>query len=236
MSGGSVPVLLLHDVGERGGGGGRPWDEALRSAGWDGEVLAPDLPGHAGAPPPEGGQYESSDAAFVAVPLLARLGSPCVVVGVGLNGWNAVLCGLAGKASAVVLVDGTGAPWVTPTEAVLAQRPYLRAIADDPLAVAPMPAGAAVDPRLARHGLRGQRSRKLLLRAAARMPVPLLLLESAASACPAEDAASIAAAAAAAGGGRVVRIDEASPAVVASVLVRELGDQQAEGREVRQLT
>jgi pimeloyl-ACP methyl ester carboxylesterase len=219
----SAPLLFLHDVGD--GRGGKPWGEALRAAGWSGSVLAPDLPGHAGAPAPEGGQYDASDAAFVSVPLLARLGEPCVVVGVGLNGWNAVLCGLAGKASCVVLVDGTGAPWVTPTEAVLSQRPWLRALADDPAAMAPMPAGASVDPRLVRHRLPGQRSRKLALRAADRLAVPLLLIESPASGCPAGDAEAIARGAAA--GGRVVRVDAATPEVVASVLVRELGQQQS---------
>ena len=218
-----TPLLFLHDVGD--GAGGRPWRAAFIEAGWPGEVLAPDLPGHAGAPAPEGGQYDPSDAAFVSVPLLAALGEPCVIVGVGLNGWNAVLCGLAGKASAVVLVDGTGAPWVTPREAVLAQRPWLRAIADDPIAVAPMPTGASVDPRLARHGLPGHGSVKLALRAAERLPVPLLLLESPASACPPSDAASIVAAAAS--GGRVVPIGDVSPVAVASALVRELAQQQA---------
>jgi pimeloyl-ACP methyl ester carboxylesterase len=220
----SSPILVLHDVGD--GDGGAPWARALRDAGWDGEVLAPDLPGHAGTPPPEGGQYELSDAAFVSVPLLASLGSPCVVVGVGVNGWNASLCGLGGKASAVVLVDGTGGPWVTPLEAVQSQRLWLRAIADDAAAVAPMPSGAPVDPRLLRHGLPAHGSRKLALRAASRLPVPLLLLESPASACPPSDANELAATAAA--GGRVVRIADSSPTTVASALVRELGEEQAQ--------
>jgi hypothetical protein len=208
------PVLLLHDVGDARGGA--PWAAALRSAGWSGEVLAPDLPGHAGAPPPEGGQHEQSDAAYVAVPLLARLGRPAVVIGIGVNGWNASLAGLAGKASAVVLVDGTGAPWISADEAVRWQRDWLHAISDDPAAVAPMPEGAALDPRL-RHGIPPHGSRKLALRAAAGTTVPLLLVESPASPCPSDDADAIARACP--GGGRVVRIDECTPEAVAAAVV-----------------
>ncbi|MDQ1403301.1 MAG: hypothetical protein QOG03_1617, partial [Actinomycetota bacterium] len=47
-----LPVLVLHDVGDERGG--EPWRQALGTAGWSGPVLAPDLPGHAGAPPPIG--------------------------------------------------------------------------------------------------------------------------------------------------------------------------------------
>ncbi len=216
------PILFLHDIGDAGGG--RPWAQAFRAAGWNGDVLAPDLPGHAGAPPPEGGQYEASDAAFLSVPMLARIGEPVVAVGVGANGWNAWLCGLGGKASAVVLVDGTGAPWRTPLEAVTFQRSRLRALFDDDDAMAPMPAGSSLDPRL-RHGMPGPHgSRKLALRAASRLPVPLVLLESPASACPASDAEEIAAAAPI--GGRVIRVDEVSPGAVASAVVGELLVQQ----------
>jgi hypothetical protein len=217
-----TPLLVLHDVGDVGGG--RPWAEAFEAAGWDGEVLAPDLPGHAGAPPPEGGQYELSDAAFVSVPLLARSGGPVVAVGIGVNGWNAWLCGLGGKASAVVLVDGTGAPWISAAEAVRWQREWLRGIADDPDAVAPVPAGASLDPRL-RHGIPPHGSRKLARRAAGRTAVPLLLLEAPGSACSANDAAEIVAASA--GGGRVVRIADRSPETVAAVVVEALASDRA---------
>jgi pimeloyl-ACP methyl ester carboxylesterase len=215
------PLLVLHDVGDAGGG--RPWALAFETAGWEGEVLAPDLPGHAGAPAPEGGQYELSDAAFVSVPLLARLGSPVVVVGVGVNGWSASLCGLGGKASAVVLVDGTGAPWISAADAVRWQREWMRDIADDPEAVAPMPAGAPLDPRLL-HGIPPHGSRKLAFRAAGRLAVPLLLMESPASAWPVDDAEAIAAAAS--GGGAVVRLPDRSPATVAAAVVRWLDQQE----------
>lgn len=201
------PLVVLHDVGD--GGGGRPWRDAFVEAGWRGEVRAPDLPGHAGAPPPEGGQHEASDSAYLAVPLLSRLGRPAVVVGVGVNGWTATLCGLAGKALAVVLVDGTGAPWITPTEAIRRQRDWLRSIADDPDAVAPSPAGASLDPRL-RHGVPSHGSRRLALRAAEKMPVPLLLLESPTSGLPPDDATLL---------GPVVRTDDTRPSTVASAVI-----------------
>jgi pimeloyl-ACP methyl ester carboxylesterase len=212
------PVVVLHDVGDELGGG--PWATALTAAGWTGRVLAPDLPGHAGAPPPEGGNYESADTAYVLVPLLAELGEPAVVVGVGVNGWNAELCGLAGKALAVVLVDGIGAPWITPTAAVHWQREWLRSIADDEAAVAPPPSGGRVlDPRL-RHGLPPHGSRRLALRGAARLDVPLVLLESPASAAPPGDAEAIASECRA--GGFVVPIPDRTPETVASAIVHHL--------------
>lgn len=210
MIGTDGPLVILHDVGDEGGG--RPWRSAFVDAGWRGEVLAPDLPGHAGAPPPEGGNYEPADSAYLVVPMLARLGEPAVVVGVGVNGWTATLCGLAGKATAVVLVDGTGAPWITPTEAIRRQRDWLRDLAADPAAIAPAPADGALDPRL-RHGLPSHGSRRLAFRAAEKLAVPLLLVESPASGAPAGDADALVAAAA--GGGRVVPVDDATPSTVA---------------------
>ena len=206
-----APLVVLHDVGDAGGG--RPWRDAFVDAGWRGEVHAPDLPGHAGAPPPEGGQHEAADSAYVVVPLLSRLGAPVVVVGVGVNGWTATLCGLAGKARAVVLVDGTGAPWVDPTEAIRRQRDWLRGLSDDPAALAPSPPAAALDPRL-RHGLPRHGSRRLAFRAAAALPVPQLLLETPSSELPPEDADAL---------GPVVRIADAQPATVASAVLTAAG-------------
>ena len=202
-----APLVVLHDVGDASGG--RPWRAAFVDAGWRGEVIAPDLPGHAGAPPPEGGQHESSDSAYVVVPLLSRLGQPAVVVGVGLNGWTATLCGLAGKALAVVLVDGTGAPWTRPTDSIHRQRDWLRALADDPAALAPPPLGEPLDPRL-RHGLHRHGSRRLAFRAADCLPVPQLLLETPTSELPPEDADAL---------GPVVRIADAQPATVAAAVL-----------------
>jgi hypothetical protein len=71
------------------------------------------------------------------------------------------------------------------------------------------------------------------LRAAGRLPVPLLLLEPPASPCPPEDADEIVATAAS--GGRVVRIPDRSPETVASALVRELVGEEYRSRKSRGL-
>ena len=208
------PLLVLHDVGDEAGGG--PWRNAFLAAGWAGDVMAPDLPGHAGVPAPEGGNHESGDGAFVAVRTLAAAGvepgSP-IVLGVGVNGWNAQLHGLGGRATAVVLVDGLGGPWTPIREAVLSGAGRLRAIAADPEAVAPMAPGVSLDPRL-RHGLPTHGSRRMAFEVAAVMPVPVVVLESPASPVPPRDAEELATRMSA--GGPLVRIDDLSPAIVAA--------------------
>jgi pimeloyl-ACP methyl ester carboxylesterase len=205
-----APLVVLHDVGDEGGG--RPWRDAFVEAGWRGQVIAPDLPGHAGAPPPEGGNYEPADAAYVVVPLLAQLGEPAVVIGVGVNGWTATLAGLAGRASHVVLVDGSGAPWITPTEAIHRQLGWLRTMVDDPDALAPAPTDGSLDPRL-RHGVPAHGSRRLAFRGASKLTVPLVLVETPQSACPPEDADAL---------GRVMRVADRSPRTVAPAVVAAL--------------
>ena len=105
-------VLVLHDLGASGGG---EWAAAF--ADWPGRVLAPDLPGHNGAPPPVGGQYETGDAVFVALEVLrAEDSDELVVVGVGHNGAAAQILALGGRAAGLVLVDGLGGPWLGPVE------------------------------------------------------------------------------------------------------------------------
>lgn len=210
-------LLVLHDVGDAGGGG--PWAAAFVDAGWTGRVLAPDLPGHAGAPAPEGGNHEPGDGAFVAVRVLADAGRPVgsvVALGAGVNGWNAQLLGLAGRAAGVVLVDGLGGPWLPMREQVLAGRDRQRAIAGDPAAVAPMPAGASLDPRLV-HGLPTHGSRRMAFEAAAVMPVPVVVVETPASGTPADDAEALVAAMGA--GGTLLRVDDGAPATVAGAVL-----------------
>jgi pimeloyl-ACP methyl ester carboxylesterase len=207
-------LLVLHDIGDEAGGG--PWREAFVAAGWVGDVVAPDLPGHAGAPPPLGGDHESGDGAFVAVRALAAAGverGSAVCVGVGVNGWSAQLHGLGRRASAVVLVDGLGGPWMPIRERVLAGAARLRAIADDPESVAPMPAGATLDPRL-HHRLPTHGSRKMAFEVAPLLPVPVVVVETPASATPADDAERLAALMGA--GGSLVRLDDTAPATVAA--------------------
>ena len=174
MSGGRA-VLVLHDAGDAGAGA--PWAAALATAGWPGEVCAPDLPGHGTAPAPDDGAYELVDAGFAVLPALHRLGAVRpVVVGVGANGWAAQVLALAGRASALVLVDGLGGPWRTPAASIADERARLRAVFDDPGAVAPAPEGI-LDPRL-RHGVNRQTGLGLARRAAAALAVPVLVLES----------------------------------------------------------
>jgi len=187
-----VPVLVLHDVGEVDGGA--PWRTAFESAGWPGPVLAPDLPGHGRQPAPVDGAYELGDAALTAVRLLAEAGpgqERPVVVGVGVNGWSAQILALGNRASGLVLVDGLNGPWADPATVIHAGRRWLRAIADDPAAVAPAPANG-LDPRL-RHGVAPHRDRRLAERAAVALPVPALLVESPESPVTAADRNDIAA-------------------------------------------
>jgi hypothetical protein len=142
-------------------------------------VDAPDLPGHAGREPPLGGAYHRTDPALVGAVALAqrRDGAPAVVLGAGPSGWGAQLLALGGRAAALVLVDGLGGPWLSAPAAVAAEREWLRAVADDPAALEPAPAGAGLDPRL-RHGVPGQTDRGLALRSARAISVPVLVIET----------------------------------------------------------
>jgi hypothetical protein len=209
-----MTILVLHDVGGAGAAGGEPWRQALIGVGWPADqVIAPDLPGHAGCPPPVGGGYDAGDAAFFTASLLPAESG--VVVGVGVNGWVAQVFALGGKASTLVLVDGLGGPWRSPREAIAASRDWLRAVADDPEAVAPAPPGTDLDPRL-RHPIPSMGSRRSALRMASTMPVPTLLVESPRSRLGDDDVDEIAAAFPHLLG--VAKVDEPTPEAVAAAL------------------
>lgn len=168
-------LLVLHDIGDPDGGA--RWRVALEEAGWPGPVRAPDLPGHGRAPAPVGGSYELADPVLALLPSVpADDPDPPVVLGVGTNGWCASILALGGRASALVLVDGLGGPFRPQAEVMAAERERIRAIADDPAAVAPPPA-TGLDPRL-RHGVTPLGNRGVAERAAAATPVPVLLVES----------------------------------------------------------
>lgn len=185
-----TPLVVLHAVGDPDGGA--PWREALVVAGWSGPLIAPDLPGHAGTPPPTGGNHELADPVLAVLPLLGPLGAERpIVVGVGANGWSAHLLALGGRAAGLVLLDGLGAPWLDPDAAVQAGIDELRGLRADRAAMDAPPADG-LDPRL-RHGPRPHSSRTLAERAAAGTPVPTLLLESPASAASPADRADLAA-------------------------------------------
>ena len=165
-----TPLLVLHDFGAPDGGA--PWVSAF--AGWDGPVVAPDLPGHGSAPPPIDGNYEHADSAWVGV--RARVPRDAVVVGVGGSGWGAHLLALGGRARALVLVDGLGGPWLDPAEWVQHQLTWIRSVADDPAAAGPF-TGEGLDPRIA-HGVLPTGSLKLATRSFAALGVPLLVIQT----------------------------------------------------------
>lgn len=182
----SAPILVFHAPGSASAGA--PWRNALAEAGWAGSIVAPDLPGHGDCPPGLSGHPELADPAFSAVGMLADAGLGDVrpvVLGVGAHGWSAQLLALGGRAQALVLVDGLGSPWRTAAQAVQHTRDQLRALTDDPAALAPFD-GPGLDPRLA-HGPHPHGSRSLALRAAGATTVPTLLVESPRSATPPEE-------------------------------------------------
>jgi hypothetical protein len=210
-----TPLLVFHDVGDAGGG--EPWQAALEGAGWPGPVHAPDLPGHGATPAPVGGSYELGDPVLAVLPSVpADADAPPVVLGVRTNGWCASILALGGRASALVLVDGLGGPFRPQAEAMAAERERIRAIADDPGAVAAAPAGG-LDPRL-RHGVSPMGSRSVAERAAAATSVPVLVLESPASAVRPEERDAVAGLYPA--GAAVVEVESADPDVVAPIVVR----------------
>ena len=210
-------LLVLHDVGDPDGGG--PWRAALEGAGWPGPVHAPDLPGHGGTPAPVGGSYELGDPVLAVLPAVpAGDEEPAVVLGAGTNGWCASILALGGRTAGLVLVDGLGGPFRSSSEAMAAERRRIRAVADDPAAVAAPPA-TGLDPRL-RHGVSPMGNRAVAARAAAATTVPVLVLESPASPVSAEDRAVAAARYPA--GATVVEVPSADPEAVAPVVLRWL--------------
>jgi pimeloyl-ACP methyl ester carboxylesterase len=173
-------LLVLHDLGAPGGG---EWEGAF--AGWPGRVLAPDLPGHNGAPPPIGGHYESGDAVYLALGLL-RAGSAgdVVVVGIGHNGAAAQILALGGRAVGLVLIDGLGGPWLGPDEIDARAREMRRRILTTTAAMSEPEPGAA-DPRATM--VVGAADRDFAVRQAEAMPVPVLVIETPSSPTPDTD-------------------------------------------------
>jgi pimeloyl-ACP methyl ester carboxylesterase len=173
-------VLVLHDLGAPGGG---EWSAAF--AGWPGRVLAPDLAGHNGTPPPIGGHYETGDAVFAALDLLrAEASDELIVVGVGHNGAAAQILALGGRAAALVLVDGLGGPWLGPAEIDTRLREMRRRILTTPGAMsAPAPGTTDVRATL----VVGAADRGFAVRQAEAMPVPVLLIETPSSPTPDTD-------------------------------------------------
>lgn len=204
-------LLALHDMGEPQGGA--VWRNLLEA--WPGPSIAPDLRGHGGTEPPEGGAYASSDTTLDAVRALERSGlAPAgaalppgawrearrrgevpelpaaepgrwpIVVGRGWSAWGSELLAAADRASAVVLVDGLGGPWLEP-EAIHEERvAYMRAVLEDEEALA-FPS-ARPDPVL-RHGFPSVWERGFVEGVRARIGVPVLALETPGSPTPVQE-------------------------------------------------
>lgn len=199
-------LLAIHDLGADGGD---PWAQAFAS--WDGNVDAPDLPGHGEAPPPVGGHHEVGDAVFSLVDRLSPPpGAEPVVVGVGKNGLVARTLALGGRAAALVLVDGLGGPWLDIADANVALRDARRAVLTTPGALEPPTAGT-VDVRATLAPVFGDRDH--VMRMLAAVPVPTLVVETPSS--PVDDAESVAAVIA---DHAVVRLDSDDPATVAAAV------------------
>lgn len=199
-------LLVLHDLGASGGA---EWATAF--AAWPGRVVAPDLPGHCGVPPPVGGHHEIGDAVYVALDLLrSEPPDELVVVGVGRNGPAAQTLALGGRAVGLVLVDGLGGPWIAPFERDAQRRELLRTILTTPAALAPPPPGAD-DPRATM--VVTAVDRRFAVRQAEAMPVPVLVVETPSS--PTPDADELAAHFARA---TVARLESRDPALVATAV------------------
>ncbi len=164
-------LLVLHDSLLECTGG--PWREAFERAGWQGPVLAPDLPGHGSTPPPPDGNYDPIGAAWHALRVLDGV-RPDVVVGVGSSAYAARMLGLGGRAGAVVTVEAPVPP-VSVTEMVADYRQWLREMSDDPAAMADPPHHHP-DPRLARGAPPAMQRPEFLAKVKAALPVPVLEL------------------------------------------------------------
>lgn len=199
-------LFVLHDLGADGG---RPWSDAF--AGWDGTVVAPDLPGHGAAPAPVGGHRELGDTVFAVAGHLRPVDDPQpVVVGVGRNGNAATVLALAGRAAGLVLVDGLGGPWLDIPGRNDAQREVRRRILATPEACAPHEPGTT-DVRA--DLVLGPVDREHVVTLLAALPVPTLVVESPSSVTPDADAV-----ASVIPDHTLVRVDARSEGLVADVV------------------
>jgi hypothetical protein len=184
----SVPLLVVHDVFDAA-----PvarWAPLVD--GWDGPTLLPVQPGHGEVPPPEGGNYGASDAAVVASRAMAEAGWSSssgwpVVVGEGWGAYAAELLAMAGRARALVLVDGLGGEWCDSDALIADQHRWLRALRDDRPAWAPVGgATPSPDPRLA-HGFPTVWDRAHTAARRATITVPVVAVETPRSPTPARE-------------------------------------------------
>lgn len=170
-------AFVLHDLGSEEAG--EPW-RAVVPDGW----LAPDLPGHGGAPAPRHGAYDPLGPVT-----LARwaLGGSGVAVGVGQNAHGALILAAGGGCERVAIVDGLWGPWQDPDEQIAEMYAGLRAAFDDDAATAPPPR-SGLDPRT-RHGYGVHVSADFCRRFWGAVAVPVLAIETPQSATPAAERA-----------------------------------------------
>ena len=198
-------LLVIHDLGASGGG---EWATAFSA--WPGLVTAPDLPGHGSAPAPVSGHYELGDAVFAVAHHLAD--EPPVVLGVGRNGHAARMVAVAGRAAALVLVDGLGGPWLDAGGRNAQLRDARRRILATPAALdAHVPPGVDVRASL----VPPQSNRGHVERTARLVDVATLVVETPRS--PTPDAAELTVAFPRS---TLVHTDDPSPAAVAAVVLR----------------
>jgi pimeloyl-ACP methyl ester carboxylesterase len=205
-------LLVVHDAGDAAAGG--RWRQLTDA--WPGPALAPDLPGHGSAPPPEGATYAPADAAIVVDQTLHNAGlvdTEVVILGHGWGGFAAELFAAAGRAVALVLVDGLGGPWRSYPELVADQHRYLRDVFADPKALAPP--DSVPDPRLA-HPFPSVWERAYVAGLRDAIEVPVLALETPASPTPRDECDERLGDFA--GEARIIEISEASAAAVTDAL------------------
>jgi hypothetical protein len=134
--------------------------------------------------------YDPVGAVIASLPILTeRFGDHTpVVAGHGSSAYAAIVLALAGRASGVVLVDGLGGPWVTPTEAIDDLYAHLRALLDDPAAMGAPPGDGGLDPRAA-HGFPANQARSLWEALWRAVTVPALVIETPRTPTPANERA-----------------------------------------------
>lgn len=204
------------------------WSELLASAGFAGEVVAPMPAGWFQSPPPVGGHAEVVDPLFEILDDLGDTDRSRIAIGVGGAGWPATLVALAGRASALVLIDGCGGPWLDPVERSRRQSAALAERRDELLGAegeadsgSGRPAGSAV--------LRsGHHNRALAFEAAdelVKANVAVLLIETPQSTTPAREVGELGEAL----GSPPAQVGERTPTAIAEALKRWVQSFQIEG-------
>ena len=168
-----MSVIVLHHLGAAEAAAG--WRAALAAEGVA-DVWAPDLPGHAGAATPIGGNYTRVDPVYEIGRRVADGFdlSDTVLVGVGLSGWAAMVLAAAGEGRGLVLVDGLGTPWRSQADVRARWRAAIRATSVSAESMGPAPEHG-VDPRIA-VGLVAHGDEELVRDAAEAITIPTLLI------------------------------------------------------------